>query len=86
MNAATAVPTASIGLDPEERALRYALCAWGSRLWATLKANAMNAQRRSLLMPTASAYSRSGQPRLGRHDDHRERGGLPTSLDPVLRA
>ena len=37
-------------------------------------------------MPTASAYSRSGQPRLGRHDDHRERGGLPTSLDPVLRA
>jgi hypothetical protein len=62
MNAATAVPTASIGLDPEERALRYALCAWGSLLCATLKANASDAQRRSLLIPTAAAYSRSFAP------------------------
>ena len=76
MNAATAVPTASIGRDPEERALRYAVCAWGSRLCATLKANAMTAQRRSLLMPTVSAYSRSGGPRLGPHDDRRASGWL----------
>jgi hypothetical protein len=48
-NAATAVPTASIGLAPEETALLYALAASGSLFFATLTTMARTARRTSLL-------------------------------------
>ena len=48
-NAATAVPTASIGLAPEDTALLYALAASGSLFFTTFTTTARAARRTSLL-------------------------------------
>ena len=50
MNAATAVPTASIGRAPDATALRYALWAWGSLFAMTLMPTVMRANRISRLI------------------------------------